>query len=257
MTGDELDPLRRRVYQNPPVIEAMCRMQWTTPIKWDLMTPGLIFEKLREVYPADPRVQGSIRADFQQPGTQAAFQLTAGPQQFAFSNEDGNRMLAVTPESVSAHALQPYEGWSSLTARFFEGLRLLEGLLPSGDCVALVSLRYINRIEISEPRWDFKDWVNLDLKFPDGIPSDVSGFMQRVELPYEGEPTVLALTWASLAAEPGSSAFVLDLDFVQRPVAPICREAAEKALTSLKTKEGRAFEALMTDRLRGHFVEVS
>jgi len=255
VTGDELDPLRRRVYRDPPVVEAVCRVHWSAPIKWDLMTPGLLFEKLRGTYPAEPRLQPSIRADIQQPGMQAAFQLTAGTQQFAFASDDGTRMLIVNAESVSAHSLQPYEGWPSLVERLFVGLGLLEGILPTADCVALIGLRYINRIEISEPTWEFRDYVNLDLTFPDGIPPNVSGFIQRVEVPYEDEPTLLAFTWASVAATPGSSAFVLDLDFVNRPEAPLDIESSREALADLKSKEGRAFEALITDRLRGIFVE--
>ncbi len=258
MPGDKPDPLRRRVYENPPVIEAMCRLQWAVPMRWDLMTPGQVNERVRDVYPAEPKVKSSLRADLA-PGAEVAFQLTAGPQQqFVFGNEPGNRLLVVAPDAVSTHGLPPYEKWPSLLGRLDAGLQLLNDLLPTGDCVAMVGLRFINRITIDEQRWDFPDYVNLDLKLPDGIPPDVSSFFQRTEIPYPGENTVLALNWATVLPDtPGTCAFVLDLDFVHRPDVPISLKVAKEILTDLKTKEGRAFEALITEKLRGCFVEVS
>ena len=258
MPGDEPDPLRRRVYRHPPVIEAMCRLQWSTPIRWDLMTPGQVNERVRHQYPAEPKAQSSLRANLE-PGTDVALQLTAGPQQqLVFGNEEENRLLVIAPDAVSAHGLSPYEKWPSLLGRFDDGLQLLRDLLPTGDCVSMVGLRFINRITIEEQRWDFPDYVNLDLKLPDGIPSDINSFFQRTEIPYPGENTVLALSWATVAPDiPGTCAFVLDLDFVHQPGVPISQEMAKEILVDLKTKEGRAFEALITEKLRERFVEVS
>lgn len=258
VSDDEPDPLRRRVYKNPPVIEALCRLQWSAPIRWDPMTPGQVNERVRGEYPAEPKMQSSVRANLA-PGTDAAVQLVAGPQQqFVFGNEAGNRLLVVGPEAVSVHGLAPYEKWPSLLSRLDYGLQHLHDLLPTGDCVAMVGLRFINRITIDEPRWNFPDYVNLDLKLPDGIPSDVSSFFQRTEIPYPGEKTILALSWATVVPDtPETGAFVLDLDFIHRPDVPISREAAKEVLADLKLKEGRAFEALITEKLRERFVEVS
>jgi uncharacterized protein (TIGR04255 family) len=122
--------------------------------------------------------------------------------------------------------------------------------------VGFVGLRYINRVEIAEPSVDFEDYLTITLTYPPGYPSLVTGFLDRVELEYPGEETRLAFTWASTEAPENSMAFILDLDLTARCPDAIPIDQAFDLLRELKTKEGRAFEALLQDKLREQFGEI-
>ena len=209
MPGDKPDPLRRRGDENPPVIEAMCRLQWAVPMRWDPTTPGQVNERVRDVYPAEPKVQSSLRADLA-PGAEVAFQLTAGPQQqFVFGTSPATAYWSL-PRTLSpptaSHLTRSGRHCSVVSTAGFNSSTTYRRPVTASRSVGL---RFINRITIDEQRWDFPDYVNLDLKLPDGIPPDVSSFFQRTEIPYPGENTVLALNWATVLPDtPGTCAFV-------------------------------------------------
>ena len=252
MTVEAEAPLHRRQYRNPPVIEAICRIQWSEPIPWNVTTPGLLFERLRDVYPEEPKAQAAVAAEVQ-PGS--GFQLRSGLQKMAFSTGGGSRLLIVGPQDVAAHCLQPYEGWESLESRLYEGIDHISSLLTE-TTVSMAGLRYVNRVEIPGSTVRFDEYLTISIGFPEGFPSELGAFLDRTEMYYPGEPVKMAFTWASVESPPETSAFVLDLDLYWTPEPPAELDVARQALGDLKTKEGTAFESLLQDRLREMFDEI-
>lgn len=61
------------------------------------------------------------------------------------------------------------------------------------------------------------------------------------------------LQWASTEAVSDSSAFILDLDLSAKPEVHATVDEALQILRDLKTKEGRAFEGILRDRLTSLF----
>lgn len=85
----------------------------------------------------------------------------------------------------------------------------------------------------------------------DGLPKRMPSFFSRVEHVYE-DGVKLLLTHASAKAPPGSTAFLLDLDVVQ--VGEVATAGtAMTAVDDLHAREGRAFEACITDATRKVF----
>jgi uncharacterized protein (TIGR04255 family) len=263
------DPLRRRRYENPPVIEAVARFRWSEPIAWNVTIPGVLLEHLRDLYPGETKGQAILQAGMFSgaegaevgsglaPGPHAGFQLRTGAQRILFSDEAGSRMLGVSAEDVSVHGTQPYEGWESLEQRLVDALeRVNDALSNEVPMYSQVGLRYINKVEIPHERVRFEDHLTIGLSFPDAFPPNMSAFLERAEMQYPDEDVVLAFTWASTEAPKGCSAFVLDLDLVASLPEPVTLEQAREVLRDLKLKEGRAFEALLQDGLREQFVEI-
>ena len=262
MPDDVEDPLRRRQYHDPPVIEAVARFQWAEPVPWSFTTPGLLFEQLRDDYPGEPAAMAQISAGmFAKPSnadeTNAGFELRAGPQRFIYANGDGSRKVGVGPTDLSVHGFPPYEGWETMMARLASVVQRTTPVLGPEKRVALVGLRYVNRITIPEEVVSVQEYLTIGIAYPPAFPGIISGFLDRVEMDYEGEPVRLAFTWASTEAPEGASAFILDIDLYASCPEPAPIEGAFDVLQDLKVKEGRVFEALLTDKLREQFSEIS
>lgn len=261
MPDDVEDPLRRRHYRNPPVIEGIARLQWAEPAPWSFTTPGLLFEQLRDEYPGEPVTMAQMSAgmvaeprDGQVSST--GLELRTGPQRFIYVNGDSSRKLGVSPTDLSVHGLPPYEGWESMTGRLAAAVKRTAPVLGQESGVAVVGLRYVNRIEIPSNQLNFEDYLTITLGFPPGFPTTVGAFLDRVEMDYAGEDVRLAFTWASTQAPEGASAFILDLDLYATCTKPVGIDGAMDLLQDLKAKEGRAFEGLLQDRLREQFDEI-
>lgn len=260
MTAETTDFPPRRLYRDPPVIEAVARLTWGSPIAWTLTTPGLLFDALRDDYPKEPEAQSVIQAEISQPagseGITAGFQLRQGPQQMVFSNADGSRLLMASPNSISVHGLPPYEGWEALSNRLFHSVGRIGLLLPKDIRAAAIGLRYINRIQIPETEVQFQDWLTIAFALPPSFPQRLSAFMDRAEVLYPDNTSKLSFTWASVESPPGTSSFIVDLDLTAENEPHATIEEAKHILSDLKHKETAAFEGLLKDRLREQFDEI-
>lgn len=248
----------RRTYREPPIAEAIARIQWATPAAWNIATPGVLFERLKSNYAEEPRAQGILQAGLTQgaPGEAGGiFSVTAGPQKLLYSADDGSRLLGVSAQDVSVHGLKPYEGWESLKHRFDWGVgQVVDCLFDSkAPAVSTIGLRYVNQITIPTEEFRFEDFFTIAFVFPQSFPPTIGSFLDRVELFYPDEPTKLAFTWASTEAGEGQSSFVLDLDYYYQPESPIELPAAQILMEELKVREGKAFESLITEKLRDIF----
>ncbi len=155
----------RRLYANPPVVEAIALFQWSTPLDWTFTTPGVFFEALRDIYPEEPRAQAVVQAGLfakedsgstgLASGANTSFEMRSGPQRILFSQSGGSRLLGVSPNDVSVHGLPPYEGWEALDERLRDGFDRLRPILgedrrvPRSACATSIASRYPSRPWIS------------------------------------------------------------------------------------------------------------
>lgn len=252
----------RRRYLNPPVVEAVARLKFETPIQWSITTPGLLYERVREGYPAQPETRNVMRADLttstDAPGAAGATNVafSAGPQEMVFVNDDRTRLLIVGPEAISVHSLPPYEGWENLEERLFKNLRELEEIISPGTRFSEVSVRYINQVEIAKIGINLTDYMTIGFQLPEAFPQQLTGFLDRVEVVYPDAPAKLSFTWASTQAPDSHSAFVLDLDLSASPEDTMDFTEARSMLNVLKSHETDAFEGLIKDSLREQFGEI-
>ena len=248
--------LPRRNYDNPPVVEAAARFHWNEPMPWNLTTPGRLFERIKEDYPAEPQFQNSVQAELGLTDGEGApnLQVTTGPQRVVFGNEDRTRLLIVGATDLSVHGLRPYEGWESLEERLFSAFRSLKDFVPN-ELITQLGLRYINRIEIPDSSIEIGEYMTISFSMPDGWPARISAFLDRAEFVYPDGDSRISFTWATTESEPGGSAFIVDLDLVRDLKEPTSVDEARAAISELKARETAAFESLIQDRLRGLFRE--
>lgn len=46
--------VKRRQYNNPPIVEALCEIRFSPGQDWDLTIPGHFHEKIKTTYPGKP-----------------------------------------------------------------------------------------------------------------------------------------------------------------------------------------------------------
>ena len=206
----------RREYPNPPIEEALVQITFAEPLSWNVATPGLLDERLRDAYPREPAAQEQLQAEVHIPGAGQAgpnFALNRGPQRFVYRDDTEHRLLVASPLTLSANSLRPYEGWPALNDRFRAAAELLNEVAPLKP-VQRVTLRYINRVRIPGPQVDTDDYFYLTVRTADSGRASFRGFMHRVESILEDDQTVVVSTFASLQpdADSGTLDFLLDLE---------------------------------------------
>lgn len=249
--------MTRRQYTNPPIEEAICEFRFAPGQAWNFTIPGLFYEKVRDLYTGEPQQQSLITTEFKfgrVPPAKPEITVTQELPKFLFPSADAAKLVGVGPDALSIHSLRPYEGWDEFSYRIDQAFQFyLEVAKPVG--ITRISLRYINRIVISpDEAVDLSEYFNIYPQLPDSLPSNISGLVTRTESIYEDIPIRLVITLSD--AEPPSEqvVFILDLDISQTWIEkPLSLKEVLSNLHELKSREGQAFESLITDRTRELF----
>lgn len=257
--GPPVGERNRREYSRPPIIEALCQFTFATPIAWSPILPGMLFEKIRGTYPAEPEVQQQVQANVQFPNDaagQAQFEVGQGEQRLIYRSEDLSRLAVISPSTVSANSLAPYEGWPSLSRRLRELVDQAQDSFRHA-AVASVSVRYINRVFL--PLADtasVESYFNIPYRPIGGLDGKTDALLHRVESTLSDGETRGLLTFSSVEpaeGERGGKAFVLDLEFLRTLTPASDFESAMRVAEELKRLENAEFEACITDRARELF----
>jgi uncharacterized protein (TIGR04255 family) len=242
----------RRRYRNPPIEEALVEFHFAPGQDWDLTIPGKLHEKVKGAYPGKPRqqrlLQASLRAEIGQPPGMA---VEEGIGRVQLIDADGRRLLSLGPDVLSVNVLRPYDGWEVFKPRIDAALRAYAEV--SGvEKIGRIGVRYINKVVVPEPNADPNKYFLCGPPVPSGLPSRVASFLYRAEHVFDDEVKLL-LTFATIVGEPGSSSFLLDLDIIWGSDSSIGVDLALEKVDDLHQREGVAFEAVITERMRGVF----
>lgn len=238
-------------YGYSPIIEVVCEFRFEPGEPWDLTVPGLVYQKLKDVFPK--KVTRS-RLDIDVPSTGRRAQRTWFPGNFVqFQQPRGKALVQLARNLISVNHLKPYPKWE----KFLPLIRLgydayCEVASPAG--LRRVGLRYINRIELPGKTIEFEDYFDFRPFLGAGLPQDFVSFLLAVETPFEDERDILRLQFRPDSEQPESkSAVVLDLDYILVRPKDI---TLDKSFDWLEEAHGHletAFEGCITDKLRELF----
>ena len=242
-------------YQNPPIIEAVCELGFSSDAEWNLSYPWLFYEKIKHIYTGLPREQKIV--GLEQP-TQDVESRERTPfkvieqSKIQFPLEGNSGLVAVSPNLISSHVYKPYPGWDVFRSRLEEALsKYIEVTNPNG--LRKMGLRYINQLSVPDSQHDVASYFTIP---PANISEDciVDNFLFRNEYIYKDEPIRAILNFARLDAPENTSAYLLDIDMVwQWPAEPLPLNAVMAKVDELRRRERVIFEHLITDRARELF----
>lgn len=250
--------MKRIKYQNPPIEEAICQFTFAQPLPWNPETPRLLFEKVRDRYPAMPTQQAVLQANLTPGVGPETPGLSLAPiERVVFADAENLGRFSVGPQSIAVHRARPYIGFEEdMLPRIREGIPSSVRFLQPNPLFANASLRYINRIEVMADEFDLADYFNylnsVDM-LPSGFGGTVTGFLFRTTAKQDSTPLNLTLNFGSVAASKGTAAFVLDIDLVFNFEEPAAPEDAIAKIIEVKAVENSIFESFITDKTRELF----
>lgn len=241
-------------YKNPPIEEALVEFRFVPRQEWDLTIPGKLAQhsSIKDQYPGKPRTQKMLQAELQaMAGQPAGFAVHEGVGRVQLIDNDARRLVSLGPDVLSVNSLRPYEGWGDFRPRI-EAALLAYAEIAGATEVKRIGVRYINKVTLPVTDFDLDTFFRCGPPSAEGLPKHMSGFLSRVEYVYE-DGAKLLLTHASVGALEGSSAFLLDLDVIWEAQAPLAVEKVMSLVNDLHEREGKAFEAIITDEARKVF----
>lgn len=246
-------------YKNPPIVEAVCQFDFVPPLAWSPIIPGMFFERIRAEYPENPEIQQRVQANVEfgaDAAGQTQFTVGHGDQRLIYKNESRDRLIVLSPSSLSANSLPPYEGWPALSARFRSMLERTREVLR-GAQVGAVTVRYINRIVVPVTEEATPEcWFNVPYRVVGGSSSSLDSVFQRVEVTLPDGISKGVRTFASVdlqEGDVGGRPFLLDLEFRRTLAEGTTIDDALAVATELKVLENAEFEACITDKTRELF----
>lgn len=245
------DVAQRRKYPNPPIVEVICQVTFASAVSWSAASPGLLYGRVRDDYPAEPNAQTAIEATVD--GKNGQFQVIRGNQRFVYSNPEQNRRLVANEVCLSVNALHPYEDWDSLLKRFRAALKAYRDEFGAFT-PASVGLRYINRVIVPGESVATTDYFNVPVVMAHQPDSRVRTFVSRSESTSAETSIATTVTFASVAHPvEGESAFILDIDLTIPALADAEVDALVELASLLHKWENHEFESSITDASRKLF----
>lgn len=243
-----------RVYASPPLVEALCEFRFEPSQPWDWTVPGLVYDKVKSEYPKK-RQQNIVEVELRMEQEELAQRLKGGVARMQFLREDERALIQVGPDLLTINHLKPYPNWKTLRGMIVHALDVYRQVAaPKG--IRRIGLRYINKIEIPEPRVEIEHYLLAVPKVPEAIPQVFATFVQRVEIPFEPANGMLILQSGSVRdASREGTAFMLDLDFFTLLADKVTLDSAIEWVERAHDEVERTFEECITDKTRALFIE--
>ncbi|GAB7389231.1 hypothetical protein BSNK01_30690 [Bacillaceae bacterium] len=197
--------MERKRYKNPPVVEVVCDFRFTQNSHWDLTIPGLIYEKLSDMFPT--RQHGnSVEAEFSPGpgGFQHRVQLT---ERLQLKKKDDSAMVQISPHHLTINHFTPYTSWEEFLLVVDHTLQIYHTVAnPKG--FERIGLRYINEIAFSEEHIRLEDYFDLYPFLGNRLPQNFNAFIVGLQIPYDDGKNILKVQMTSKNPN-----IILDLDY--------------------------------------------
>jgi uncharacterized protein (TIGR04255 family) len=243
-----------RKYQDPPLIEALCEIQFAADTQWDLVSPGLIYEQVREQFP-QRRPGRAIALNVSQAG-QGFGQEVQVVDRVQFVRADNRAMIQVGPQLLAVNHLKPYSSWETfrpLIATALEAHRQV--IQPAG--IHRIGLRYINKIAFPQPRVTLKDYFEIYPQLGPQFPEDHGPFIVGLQFAFAEGRDALTLRVQTAVPDPEDEVAInLDIDYFLTKPGAVAIEDVMDWVEGAHIQVEQMFEASITDVLRTQFDEV-
>ena len=235
-------------YTKAPITEAIIDLRASLPPEVCVRELGAVIQGNEAAYPTR-RDRSRAVGQFCVGGDVSA-SATSEHIGFAFTSDDGKRVLQARLDGFTFSRLAPYDRWASFRD---EAKCLWQAYRAAVRPVTVdrVAVRYINRFDFPIPVTDFCDYLRTVPTVSPDLPQGVAGFFVRLSIPQEDLRGVLLLNEAIVEpADPGVVSIVLDIDVYREEAVSSDDEQIWQFLELLHERKNDVFEACITDRTR-------
>lgn len=137
-------------YKNPPVREAVCQINFSDDSIWDLSIPGILYEKIRDVFSEkDNVIEGSVNFKIEAKKNSEPVMQHSQVEYPRFLTKDKNVFVILKKNSVSVHCINKYIGWEE----FISKIRFIFDNyidVASPRFIKRIGLRYVNEMSFEK-----------------------------------------------------------------------------------------------------------
>jgi uncharacterized protein (TIGR04255 family) len=248
---------KRRIYKDPPIIEALCEFRFVPDQPWDWTIPGLFYREVESEFPIR-REFDPFPVSFQVEGQEASIQnVASNVERMQFVRQDEGALIQIGPNVVAVNHLKPYSSWENFKQMIDRALNVYRKV-ASPQAISRIGLRYINRLEFPGLQSvDIDRFLLAAPAVPSTVPQTFTSWLQRVEIPFEQANGLLALHSGSARSEGQQNvAFLLDLDFITLQAELVKLDSAMEWAEKAHDEIEKTFEACITDETRKLLGEV-
>lgn len=243
-----------RQYRNAPLSEAICDFRFEPGEPWDGSEPGRLYERLQEQFPKREPVLTFEQSITERPGEIS--HRVAPVERLRLLSESGSSLIQVGMHQLSVHHLPVYPGWPRFRPMIVDALgKYREVANPNG--FRRIGLRYINRIQLPGDGIELEHYFDFYPHVGNNLPQDLRMFGVVVHFSYDDYRDAMRMQLGnSETDDPGTSAFILDLDYFLNHPETIELGAIVDWLETAHARIEEAFEGCLTQPLRALFDEV-
>lgn len=240
-----------RTYENPPIIEALCEIQFPQGTPWDMTMPGYIHNKLEKDFPNKRELQGfNLAWEAKEESVEQSVRVS---DRLIFASEDEKTLVQIGKGIVAVHRLKPYKSWEHFCPLIKQGMNAyFEVVKP--ERIKSASLRFINQIKFDTNIVEVKDYFNFYPFIGRSLPQDYYSFITGIRVPYEsGRDALKIVINAKESKEKELLLLKLDLEYFLRVPEELKIESVFDWVNEAHNRVESSFEGCITDKLREMF----
>lgn len=241
-------------YKHPPVIEALCEIQFEQNTPWTLTIPGLLYEQVRGQF---PKQREALRLNLGFSSTQGTLSQEVGTTPLIqFLRNDEKALIQVGPYLLAINHLVPYPTWAEFLPMIEQGFQAYRQVAEP-TTIRRIGLRYINRIEIPGERLQLEDYLEFYPFVGKALPEDFGSFIVGIQAPYEDARDSLQIQLTTVVSQtPHTIALLLDIDYFLVQPGAIDLGNLPQWIADAHDRVEQAFEGCIKEPLRQLFEEV-
>ncbi len=243
-----------RKYENPPVLEAVCELHFSSDTQWDEKITEKFFERIKDNF---PNKQEQIGFNFQIFPTERGIEqkIEPAPPKTLFFSQSGNNVIQLVPYILIFNQLRPYTAWEDFKLFITSNLQIFREIAKP-ITIEKVVVRYIKVFDFFETTVDLKEYYAYYPSIPETLPNKFNSFLLRIEFPQDDEFESLTLSLGNLPPKyENSISIVLDIEYFTKKQGHINFENLDNWLEQAHQRIEETFEECITEKLRALFNE--
>lgn len=238
-------------FSNPTIQEAICEIHFQMPdsVEWNPSVAGEFLKRNQDAFPT------------MEPVTRLGFRFTAGPAGMEqaltpptllmrFRHKDRPMLVQISQGMLSVNVLPRYPGWRQMSSDILDAwTRASDVVQPSRLC--RIGLRYINRIQRTEPGQVAGDWFRPTRYVAQAALSSLPCLLSRLEMQQDQESRLIVTLGELPNGEPlGLRSFLFDVDCIAEKTIAADGPSLEAEIERLHETAWSVFSESITPRLR-------
>ncbi|QSR88497.1 TIGR04255 family protein [Methylacidiphilum caldifontis] len=234
-------------YKNTPIIEALCEFRLTKDTHWDLIVPGLFYEKVKDTYPE--REQRMIQEFELAKGPQSLQQRIGTSERSFLFAPDRKTLIQVGPHLLVVNILKPYPNWQQFKQRIQKAWSSLQEVVEIRG-LERIGLRYINQIEFPTQDSMLEEYLEFYPFIGKKLPKQKTSFIVGSEFSYEADRDRCRVQLMPSIGNEKMTAVFLDIDYFLARSRGLEVSAALSWVEEAHNRVEEVFEGCITDKLR-------